>query len=85
MSRKTIGGLSEEQVHILGQARSKKTASIDETIPLQVQTQKKVTLLALRQHRSTIDELIESIEKAQTSEEVLSSINTAAHNMVLQW
>lgn len=59
-----------------------KIATMEQSIPLQVQTQKQVLIMALERHKEYIEELIESIEKAQTLDELFDSMRVAANNMV---
>lgn len=59
-----------------------RTATLEQSIPEQVLLQKAVLVESLKQHREHINELIENLEKAQTLEELLSNMQTAAKNMI---
>lgn len=57
-------------------------ATLEQSIPESVRIQKAVILDSLKTQRDHIDSLIVEIEKAQTLEEVLSNVKTAAKNMI---
>lgn len=59
-----------------------RTATLEQSIPPAVQTQKAVLLAALDSHKQHIDDLKQSIEKAQTLDELLSNMRAAADKMI---
>jgi len=61
---------------------SSKIASLEQIIPPHVQTQKAIVIQGLNNHIDRMTDLIKDIEKAQTLEELLSSMHTAAQNVI---
>lgn len=59
-----------------------RTATLEQSIPPAVQTQKAVLIAALDSHKQHIEDLKDNIEKAQTLEELLSNMRAAADKMM---
>lgn len=57
-------------------------ATLEQSIPLQVQTQKNVLIMRLKDHRDKIDNLITAMENSQTHEEMLSNMQEAKKTMM---
>ena len=60
----------------------RKIASLDQLTPPQVQTQKQILIDGLENHIAYLNGIIQELEKAQTQEELTSTMQTAAKNII---